>query len=274
MGGETAYEGVATGSFVNRNSYATFLGMGLCLGIALTLNHKGRARSQDLRTNLLSERNFELSVMWLSVGIIALALLATQSRMGLVSALAGSLCVVGFLAAKRGLSIMRASGLFAVSLGALFLIKGAGTAHSFIFVEQSAATRFALYAQIAEAIWARPWLGYGLDTFPTLYEVIHRPPVPTHLVWDLAHSTYLALWLELGLVVGSLPMIAVALTFGCAFGHAMRRKAAYAVPIAAVGATVVAALHSTVDFSLEMPGNVFVLLLLLAMGSAQIRGGS
>jgi len=36
LGGMTAYLGAATGSFINKNSFATFLGMGLIIGLART----------------------------------------------------------------------------------------------------------------------------------------------------------------------------------------------------------------------------------------------
>jgi hypothetical protein len=43
------------------------------------------------------------------------------------------------------------------------------------------------------------------------------------------------------------------------------------MPAAALGALVLGALHSTMDFSLEMPANMFLFLAILGLGVAHRR---
>ena len=80
------YVGVATGTFVNRNSYATYLAMGLALGAALL----ARLVLSKRERNLLPS---EVAVSVLSIAggmlIIMISLMASQSRMGFLAAVIG-----------------------------------------------------------------------------------------------------------------------------------------------------------------------------------------
>ena len=126
-----------------------------------------------------------------------------------------------------------------------------------------------LYAQVLGMIAARPWLGYGGGAFEAAYPLVHLPPVSPDLVWDKAHSTYLSLWAELGVIAGSIPMLLVAGIGADALRLYLRRRGDWACPAAAVSAIVVVAIHSVVDFSLEIEANVFLFLAILAVGVAR-----
>jgi O-antigen ligase len=115
-------------------------------------------------------------------------------------------------------------------------------------------------------IAARPLTGFGADSFPLAYEIFHRPPVPADLVWDRAHSTYLTLWAESGLVFGSLPPLAGALALALLWP---RRQAPLAA--AAIAALCLSGLHSLVDFSLEIPANLYLLLAVTGLGLGAAR---
>ncbi|MDZ4134769.1 MAG: hypothetical protein U1D06_04125 [Paracoccaceae bacterium] len=85
---KTAYRGFATGTFINRNSYATFLGFGIVLGIALTLGRTltpGRtlAAGRPRRWSGVSAvAGLETLALWGLIGGMAITLVATQSRLG------------------------------------------------------------------------------------------------------------------------------------------------------------------------------------------------
>ena len=114
-----------------------------------------------------------------------------------------------------------------------------------------------------------PILGHGFDSFTQSYRLFHTAPVSADLRWDQAHNTYLELWAELGLLVGSIPPIICLLA-----GVNLYRRAivsnSKAAPLACAGfASIFAcAIHSLVDFSLEMPTNVYLLIFITAMGLA------
>ena len=82
---------------------------------------------------------------------------------------------------------------------------------------------------------------------------------------EQAHSTYLALWAEFGFLFGSLPLLIV-------LAAAIRLLASRlsGLCLAAIGVIVVAAVHSIVDFSLEIEAVafIFVAVVFLAIGAS------
>jgi O-antigen ligase len=268
--------GVATGTFVNRNFFANFLGMGLCLGVAMILS---RADAPHIRMpggrSPFSERNLETVALWIVVGIVAITLLLTQSRMGVVSSFAGVLVVYFIMIRKRDHSTlaaaMRVSVIGLVAIVAGFGLFGRGLLERGLFTATDSINRTEIYKQVIGMIADRPLAGTGLDTFQPAFELVHQPPVSTALVWRFAHNTYLTLWSELGVVVGTLPMIAVAIAAWKLVSIIRRRRTDHAVAAAALGVIVLQALHSTVDFSLETQANLMLFVMIVAMGLGQLR---
>lgn len=259
-----AYFGFATGSFVNRNSFATFLAFGLVLGVMLSLR---AFRQGDHR------RPGNAMLYLAATGLILAALLATGSRMGLLAGFAGAGLGALMATAKSSerWSMRRILLVLVPVLGALtvLLLYGAGTLERLGSLESDANVRGDLYLQVWSMILARPWLGYGGGTFEVAYPLVHQLPVSADLIWDKAHSTYLALWAELGLIAGSIPLLIIAVIGIDALRLYLGRRGDWTAPAAAVGVIVVAALHSTVDFSLEMAANALFFLAVLAVGVAR-----
>lgn len=274
-GEKTAYLGYATGTFVNRNSLATFLGMGLILGAVLIgrrieLPQTRRSRPQGLLEKLGSEG----ALVLLGMFIIFIALLATQSRLGLLASLTGLLVTVWLLWRRSGrkqggLVAAAGVGLLVIVGLVFFLAGGAGTLDRFLFVEGDGNFRLALYSQILDLIAVRPLTGFGFDAFSVAFEAVRAPPLTGTGYFDLAHNSYLGLWAEMGLIVGSLPM---AVLVWCAVILIQRLRAGTDFPAHAAGALgtlVLGAVHSLGDFSLEIPANIYVLLAILALGLAR-----
>ncbi|WP_353646657.1 O-antigen ligase family protein [Mesorhizobium sp. WSM2239] len=267
-----SYEGSATGTFLNRNSFATFLAMGLVLGIGLLLSGISEAgtRSAAYRPSFDAGSLLVLAVFCL----IAAALLATQSRMGVFSATCG-VSFAGALGVRKlraaGGSFMGLSLVFSVVGIAVLFAYGAGLFSRIGIAGESAAGRGALYSQIFTMISARPWTGFGGGSFELAYPLFHELPVPTDMVWDKAHSTYLSLWAEYGIVAGSLPLVAFAAIAAYSFARAVSSKDNWLEPTVATGVLIVAAVHSIVDFSLEIQANTLLLLLLIGLAITPSR---
>ena len=263
------YVGSATGTFINRNSFATFLGMGGALGIALALDYGFRTKNA-LKQASFSDIFLVKCIIWLGVIAIYLCLLATDSRMGLVAGLVGAVLAWFLMSIRTGQSLLRLFGaLFALSLVGLvaaFILFDAGTLERTVFLQSALETRLAGYALIKELILARPWVGFGMDSFRPAFELVSGAPDLGNSVWDRAHSTYLTHWSELGLIVGSIPVVLGALVLLRLVRIIGTRRHDFALSVAALAALAVGAIHSLVDFSLEMPANVILLLTIVCLG--------
>ncbi|WP_218132080.1 O-antigen ligase family protein [Roseicitreum antarcticum] len=273
FGEKTAYQGMATGTFVNRNSYATFLGFGIVLGIALSLDRRIAPRIRASRDpGWLSPERIEMLGIWAMIAMITLALLATQSRMGVgATAVAGLLTFV-VMRIKQGHSTaatLLTGGIGFVIFAAIALLRGGqGVLERFIFVEGASETRADFYSQILGMIGNRPFTGYGLDAFAPAFELHRAPPITAPLYLDMAHNSYLTLWAEMGLLFGSLPILALIGAAVIILRRIARRTTDLAMPVAALGIICLGGLHSLVDFSLEIPANVLVFLAVIAIGAA------
>lgn len=267
------YAGSATGTFVNRNSFATFLGMGAMLGIALLYEKldKPVARKARSRSSLTPER-LDAVLVVVGLGLIGITLMATQSRMGVfASGLGAALCYLLMRIKGRKsvlVTVLQVGGVALAGAVLAFLVYGQDLLWRTVFVGQNAETRGAGYELILGLIGERPLLGYGFDAFRPTFELVHIPPMNPDLVWDRAHSTYLAHWSELGLIVGSVPIMIAILAALRLIGTIRRRERDYALGIAGLSALIIGAVHSLVDFSLEMPANVILLLAILGLGLA------
>jgi O-antigen ligase len=207
----------------------------------------------------------------LALATILAALFATQSRMGVVSGGVGCLAVA--VLAQRRLRWRRGWFLLflpmaLIALAAITYFYGQGFVERLGSQESTADVRLDLYAQVIEMIRARPLLGYGGGAFEQAFQLFHRPPVSPDLVWDRAHNTYLALWSELGVVAGSIPILLVGVAAVRLGWNSSRAGSDWTGRVAAVGVVVVAAIHSLADFSLEIQANTMLFVLLLGLGTS------
>ena len=270
-----AYEGSATGTFVNRNSFATFLSFGAVVTVTMLAGTFVRQDDGEVGDDRRLRFDPIVLVYLLALAAIVAALLATESRMGAFAGLVGCLSVV--ILAQRRLRWHRGWYLLWVPaglaiLGAAVYLYGQGLVERLGSQAAAADVRLDLYAQVIEMIRARPLLGYGGGAFEQAFQLFHHLPVSPDLVWDRAHNTYLALWAELGLVVGSIPILLVAVGAVRLAWKSSSAGSDWTGRVAAVGAIVVAATHSLADFSLEIQANTILFVVLLGIGtSAQMQ---
>lgn len=268
------YLGAATGTFVNRNSFATFLGMGATLGVALIYERLDNPPTHEasIRTTLASDR-LDVVLVIVGLGLIGITLLSTQSRMGVFASGIGAVTCYTVMRVKAGVSLWRiflsTAVIGTVVLVLLLAVYGQNLLWRSVFVEQGIQNRVSGYIVIFGLISERPLLGYGFDAFRPAFEIVHIWPMNTDKIWDRAHSTYLSLWTELGLIVGSIPIILGILVVKRLLAIIITRQTHYTLSVAALASLIIAAVHSTVDFSLEMPANVALLLAILGLGIAR-----
>lgn len=265
-----AYEGSATGPFVNRNSFATFLGFGAILALAHAAAVLVRQSERHPHDGRIGNYLSTLFLYGVAYAFLLVVVVATQSRMGLFATLAGSSVVILITVLSIGklrFAILALPVGLAMLAGAVYLI-GGGLLERIETVEFSTMIRTNLYEQVIDLIRLRPWTGFGGGSFELAFPLVHELPVSPDYAWNRAHNTYLTLWSELGLVVGSLPIIAVAL-LGLRMAWALvRREGSWTAQTAGLGVIVLAGVHSLVDFSLEIQANTLCFLAIVAIGAA------
>lgn len=268
-----AYAGSATATFVNRNSFATFLAFGAVVAMALAAGKLVRHDDDD-DEGVPAVRRFDpiILIYLLAYAVIVAALFATQSRMGFGAAVAGSLTIIVVSVSRVGgrgrLVALLAIFSLAIVLG-LFTY-GQGLLERLGSVENASDVRLDLYAQVVQMILARPYVGYGGGAFELAYPLFHQAPVSADMVWDRAHNSYLALWVELGLIAGSIPIVLL-LAAGFRIVSGLGRvRSDWTAKLAGLGVLVVGATHSLVDFSLEIQANTLLFLAIVATGVAGV----
>lgn len=265
------------GPFVNRNHFAGWMVMVLPLVIGYScavVYRSRRPRAGDwsgwLRWIATVEASRFLLVNFVVVAL-GMSLALTGSRSGIAS-LAVAIAVFGaFLLTRRG--ARRARLMAAVYLGVLLVsaVTWAGvdrTVDRFGRASSDAGGRLDAWSDTVEIIRDFPAFGSGVGTYGQamlLYQTGGRDVMYAH-----AHNDYLQIVAEGGLVVALPALVAL----GVVVVVVRRRLSSgdddpltYWVRVGAVAGLAGIAAQSVVEFSLQMPGNrvMFVVLLALAM---------
>ncbi len=271
-----AYKSDLTSTFVNRNSYATFAGLGFIAAFALTFDSVGKHLGSRLGDRAMTKAFIEwvLEKAWVPILAILLtgtALLLTHSRGGFLATSFGLLVLFGALFYMK--SIPRKLGFFFAGLavaGSIFVF----TLSSDIVVKRLKDTTFEtslrddLYGKVIEGIETNPWLGTGYGTFRQAFMAYKNPDL-SEGNWDKAHNSYLELAMELGVpataaIIGAFAWVGSICLLGL---YRRRRRRIFSAVGLAATAQVVG--HSLVDFSLQIPGFVACYALLMGMAWSQ-----
>ena len=130
-------------------------------------------------------------------------------------------------------------------------------------------TRLSLYRATLRMIADHPWFGTGLGTFALAFPAYRSDDISMYGIYDRAHSTLLELAAEAGLPLASIVVIGWMIAFGV-LAHGVRtRRRDRIIPAAALSVGLLAAFHSLVDFSLQIPGFAIVVFGFLGVGVAQ-----
>jgi serine/threonine protein phosphatase 1 len=260
------YAGFLTGTFVNRNTAATYLAIALVACVARFLETVGQPGTGGRSSR--GERSFG-GIYVIAAAVLATALLSTGSRAGMVAGFAGLL--VTLVIGARGL--LRSGGRTWIVIAAAFAavavvaLLAAGSVVSRIGEEQvTDDIRFAVYADTIDMMRDRPLLGHGAGTFATLYPLYHGPEVPSERVWLAAHNTYLQAAAELGLPALAIALALIVAGFISVLANALSPRAT-AIAVAAVGATIVVAVHALLDFSIQIEAVAILFAILLGAGT-------
>jgi len=256
-----------TAVFVNRNTAATFLGLSFLM-LATFASENGRAyfgfsSAQPGGSN-------EGLRFWLFAGLglsCLTALMLTQSRAGLFATGLGSIIYLPYLAGqwksrrskRHPQAGASATGKWLTAAGAVALVLVFAAifgGRAILRADQRGADddRFCVWSDTIHAL-SQNWLqGTGFGTFRTVFPAYRTPDCGIGGIVDRAHSAYLEGFLTLGIIF---PVVACLIFFVLmrAFwsGYQDRRRLRHYSILGCAG-TLLTAVHSAVDFSIQIPG--------------------
>jgi O-antigen ligase len=173
---------VATGTYINPDHFAGLLEMILPFALAMSfyqyekITHE-QAESEEPARGVFKHDESHKLLLWLFLAILlVIAIIASQSRMGIISAVASSLLLFSLLATSRW---RRSNAVFVVALfiaaaiAAVIWIGPEPVIGRFQTIGQEYAAggqnRLGIWMDTLQLIGQHPFLGIGLGTFTVCY---------------------------------------------------------------------------------------------------------
>lgn len=268
------YFGKATGTFLNRNHLAGYLEMSLALGIGFLLASSTKY-SGDWQQKLRQLIEVMLSpkiIMRLLLAVMVIGLVMTRSRMG-NTAFFASLMITGGLA----LLLMKNKSASTTILLSSLLIIDIAIVGTFFGVEkvaerlQNSSTKSESRDEVSRDtfnMWLEnPLLGTGAGTYKHAYPHYKGDDVTSAKLYDYAHNDYLEFLTEYGAIASLSLITAVIICFywGLQAMRLRRRPINQGLGFASCMGIMAIMIHSTVDFNLQIPGNAFMFVFMMAI---------
>lgn len=266
-----SYGSIVTGSFVNRNSFATYANLGVLIGFVWLfepfLADLGRREIRVLLRELVERLMGQRGIILVALLVLATASLLTASRGGFLSLAAALLAVLAllFLLTRPRLpALLVAIPLLVAAIWGLVALSGQAVLKRF---ENLSDLRLEIWQVTRSMIDDRFWLGHGYGTYETTFYAYRDERFP--LVVDKAHNTYLEHAAELGLPATVLLYAGgLLLVIQCLKGLFQRRRDKI-YPLIAVAASMLVAVHAIFDFSLQIPAIAVTYAAIMGIGCAQ-----
>jgi len=274
----TAARGYVTSAFINRNSFATYAGIGLIAvcGLIFRLYRDEMAAMEGSRRHRIAsviEITGQGGVLLLAAAFAILAALLLSGSRGGIVATALAVLVLAALTLWRG---ERRSGgrstiaaLAAVVVATVYFGFGDALLGGLKAKGLGDTNRLAVYLITLRSILDAPLLGYGYGTFVDVFPMYRDQSLSPVGVWEQAHNTYLELLQGLGVVFGAMLIACVLLlALSCARGAITRRENSI-IPAVAAGAACLVGVHALMDFSLQIQAVTLIFMAVLGAGVAQ-----
>jgi O-antigen ligase len=275
----SAQPGFVSSTFISRNCFAAYAGMGLVAigGLILRLyRHEFTSVGGSVRYRIASfiAVTGQKGAALLGCGLVVLVTLLMSGSRGGIVATAFGLFVLGVLTfrrRKKGAAEQREAIILvsALLLAATVLAFGDIVIGKFTRQGLYDLGRALVYPITIGSILHAPLLGYGYGTFVDVFPMFRDQSIDPCCTWDKAHNTYLELFQGLGLVFGSMLVASVVLLVIRCVKGAMTRRQNEIIPCVAASVGVLLGTHSLVDFSLQMQAIAITFMAVLGAGVAQ-----
>jgi O-antigen ligase len=245
----------ATGTFINRNHFATFLAMALPFALSLAIPEATDPPRAGWRERILSSADPESVVRLFGFAgamLIWLGLLLSHSRTGLVASLvAAAIVLARHRRARTARWIAAAAALVLLALLSRELAQSPG--ERFLSHRRDLEVkggRLTVWGDALALVKNRPILGSGFGTFENAFPGVQSAEI--RLGYNHAHNDWLE-WLLEGGILGLAAAIGLLVA-------ALRGR-----HVVAKAALVAVALHAAWDFSLRIPSVAAAAAILLGV---------
>jgi O-antigen ligase len=273
-----AYLPYVTATFINRNTAAAYFGSCAVVWSLLLWERvrlqlpRGPIEWRAIPTRLVSPTPKKVLVAFSMLFLCLTAMFMTGSRAGVVLSLLA--LIVAFMAFFRR-DLPPRSGIVTALIGggaiALILLQlmGSGVTSRFDLEGTADAGRLETYKSTLRMINDHPWFGTGQGTFVYAFPAYRSPNASMWGVWDIAHNTLLEIAADMGVPIAALVVVAWIVIFAALVRGVRIRRRGLVVPVAALSISMLAVLHSLIDFTLQIPGYAIVAMALIGAGLAQ-----
>ena len=268
------YIGSLTSVFINRNHFAL---LAVISFLALIVIFVQKMKKEDIfAASKLSIISVRLLSFLMGEGLLTLvqmvvvlaAILLTQSRSGLALVMFGTMMMlVGSLFKNRQTIPYKKISLVFAGVIVLFSIVFSGfsqkTADRFHYVGASFSERVAVWTTTLEMIKDKPILGHGHKNFEYAFNQYRDQNVPLKKRWDKAHNDYLELIGEFGVIIPLIFFGFMGWVCRALWKSMLQNRRLYNDNLFMLSVTCVIALHSFVDFGMQMAANAAIFTALL-----------
>ena len=266
------------GPFINRNHFAGWMVMALCLMVGWLLGQAERSTPHDSvrrrpRGWIFSDDAGGVLLMATAVVLVVISVFWTISRSAIVSVGVASSVLAWLVITRRRLT-PRQRGIVVVMLGAVLLAgvswRGPDVLVRWFLDERSLLSRMDAWRDGWEVVRDFPLFGTGLNTYSAAMLFYQTRNPGFHMAQ--AHNDYLQLLAEGGLLV-VIPAAAAAVFLARAVRRSVRAARGegrgYWVRAAAAVGLLAIALQEIVEFSLQIPVNALLFCTLAAVALAR-----
>ena len=269
------YKNTATGTFINRNSYAGLLEMTIPLILTYTLSLFTWKKKSFIK-NIVSSDNFSKQFLFLFIlSLVFLALVFSLSRMGIIVAL---LSLIFFWITHSSITKQTKTNawimLLIIGIVALYgLAIGIYPAFErFIALKETTPDRVVVWGDMMSAVRDFPVFGTGLGTFSYIY-MLYNKTIQNPVEFVYAHNDYLQLLIETG-IPATLALLSALVLFLRSSYRTIKElywsgeNFKFYLGLGAMTGIVAILIHSLTDFNLHIPSNATYFAILLGILAA------
>lgn len=268
------YHDNVTSTFRYKNAYATYAGLGLLCTIGLLIRSlssmppsaPGIIGAIDFVSHLFARQWFLLVCLI----ILLTALVLSDSRAGVASTTVAVISLLLISKPSIGADRRQVTWLVMAIMAALLAftaLSGGGLIDRVSSEENKRNVRAIIYDKTIDLISDHPILGTGYGTYADAFRPVRTDDIAASTA--RAHNSYLENQLELG-AIGMTLLVILFVSFAVRLVRGVRdRRADKIFPAIGCAAFILAALHATIDFTLQVPAVTATFFLIMGVAYGQ-----